>query len=55
MTERKGDDSKRIPGCTKDNENRCPYMEETGGGFAGEQYHCDKCGAAYYLDYDDMK
>lgn len=39
----------------KDNILRCPNMKETGGGFEGEQYHCELCKAAVYLDYEDMK
>lgn len=35
----------------------CPHLKETGGGFEGERYRCqrDGCGYSYFLDYEDMK
>lgn len=53
--DREGDDSKRTSECRQVGVNRCPNMKETGGGFEGEQYDCEVCGASYYLDYDDMR
>lgn len=41
--------------CKKNEEHRCPYMKEDGGGFEGERYRCTKCGYSYFLDYEDMK
>jgi transposase-like protein len=34
---------------------RCQNMKEAGGGFSGERYRCEVCGAGYYLNYEDMK
>ena len=52
MGDRKGDPAKKPEGCDG---YTCPNIKETGGGFEGEQYHCDVCGERYYLDYEDMK
>lgn len=35
--------------------SKCPNLYEDGGGMEGEQYRCDVCGEAYFLDYEDMK
>lgn len=37
--------------------SKCPniYEDTSYIDFEGEQYYCDVCGKAYYLDYDDMK
>jgi len=39
------------------NWSQCPNIYETSSyvDFDGEQYYCDVCGKAYYLDYEDMK
>ncbi len=60
MADRKPDESKRTQECKDivaktDRLLSCPNMIETGGGFEGEQYRCEVCGAAVYLDYEDMK
>lgn len=52
---REPDEAKRTEECQRVGITRCPNMIETGGGFEGEQYRCEVCGAAYYLDYEDMK
>ena len=54
MSDRKPDELLRDKDCPHDWWN-CRHMKETGGGMEGEQYHCDLCRAAYYLDYEDMK
>lgn len=53
----KGDDAKKPAECkAKSSYGReCPNMKEVGGGFDGEQYRCEVCGAHYYLDYDEMR
>jgi hypothetical protein len=54
--DRKPDEKKQPDECKKrERLLSCPNMKETGGGFDGEQYHCDVCGAAVYLDYDEMR
>lgn len=53
MADYDGDPTKKPTECI--NVTRCPNMKETGGGFEGERYRCDVCGASYYLDYDDMR
>ena len=58
MTRRNGDRSKQPPECdyaTKGSLTSCQHMKEVGGGFEGERYRCDLCGAGYYLDYDEMR
>lgn len=49
------DDSKRTPECKNVGVARCSNMKETGGGFEGEQYDCEVCGASYYLCYEEMR
>lgn len=41
------------PECKQD--MACPNMKEVGGGFYGERYRCDVCGAGFFLDYEEMK
>ena len=53
MGDKKGDETKKPKECT--DETRCKNMKELGGGFDGERYRCDICGASYYLDYEEMK
>jgi hypothetical protein len=55
MADRKGDPAKQPDACKENGISRCSNMKETGGGFEGEQYRCEVCGAAYYLDYDEMR
>jgi hypothetical protein len=57
MSDRPGNQEKRTPDCLGfgEQQHNCPNIEETGGGFDGEQYRCAICGYAYYLDYEDMK
>ncbi len=55
MSEYEGDFSKKPESCKEKGIVSCPNMKETGGGFEGEQYRCDTCGASYYLDYDEMR
>ena len=55
MTDRKGDETKKPGICKERGITRCPNMKETGGGFEGERYDCEVCGASYYLDYDEMR
>lgn len=56
MGDRKPDTDKQPSECkARPNILRCPNMKETGGGMEGEQYRCEVCGAAVYLDYEDMK
>lgn len=52
--DRKGDKSRQPVGCDE-TEQTCPNMKEVGGGFDGERYACEVCGAGYYLDYDEMR
>ena len=52
--DRGGDKTKQPEGCGETEES-CPNMKETGGGFEGERYRCQVCGASYFLDYDEMK
>jgi hypothetical protein len=56
----RGDPTKQPPECpnrpgVRGNPTTCPYIKETGGGFEGEQYNCDRCGERFFLDYEDMK
>lgn len=53
MADYEGDAAKKPPECKSI--SRCPNMREVGGGFDGERYRCETCGATYYLDYDDMR
>ena len=56
MSDRKGDKSKQPPECKVDEKGGyCPHLKETGGGFEGERYRCERCGESYFLDYEDMK
>lgn len=52
-----GDKSKQPEDCdtSKFTDNPCPNMKEVGGGFDGERYRCDVCGATFFLDYDEMR
>lgn len=55
MPDHEGDISKKPEICKLVGVNRCPNMEEVGGGLEGERYSCAVCGAHYYLDYEEMK
>lgn len=56
MSQREGDKSKKPPECrTHEYPTRCPHLKETGGGFEGERYRCDRCGESFFLDYEEMK
>ena len=52
---RKPDPSKQTKDCKKGDEFHCFNMRETYSDMEGEQYRCEVCGAAYYLNYEDMK
>ena len=47
-------DPKLKPASCKD-VMRCENMKEYGVSMDGERYKCEKCGAHYYLDYEEMK
>jgi len=53
MTDIPGDKTKQPPECKED--TACPNMKEVGGGFEGERYRCEVCGASFFLDYEEMK
>ena len=55
MADREGDETKKPDICKASGITRCPNMKETGGGFDGERYRCEVCGATYYLDYEEMR
>jgi hypothetical protein len=55
MTDRAGDKTKQPEGCNE-TPSTCPNIKERDDhDMSGETYHCDVCGAHYYLDYDDMR
>lgn len=57
MSRDMGDKTKQPEGCdtSKFTSNPCQNMKEVGGGFDGERYRCEVCGATFYLDYDEMR
>lgn len=56
MSDRRGDDTKRVPGCTEANCGGCEHLKETSSptDFDGETYDCAICGEHYRLHYEDM-
>jgi hypothetical protein len=54
MADRKGEDTKRIEGCTPQTQDRCPNLQsrET---WDCETCWCDVCGEFYTLYDEDMK
>lgn len=55
MANHKGEPTKQPNTCRERGVVRCPNMKETHSDFYGEQYRCEVCGAAYYLDYEEMR
>ena len=55
MADHPGDKSKQPPECKGEHRTTCPYMKGTYDGFDGERYRCERCGASYFLDYEEMK